>query len=210
MVFGWKREEILLLNGIYGIIIGFFHMLFSRNFERFSELIHFGQLDALLVKPVDSQFLCTFWLFGYATVSRIIIATSYVIYIANLLHITFSLIHVASFIGVTLISLLLLYSIWFISITFTIWFSRLNNLVDLMFTITGIARYPQEMLRQLVSYVFVFLLPITLIITLPTKTYLERLRTEDFILLTILSFVFFVFSRRFWKFALRYYTSASS
>src|SRR3972149_8688112 len=40
-VFGWTREEILLLTGVYSVVIGVFHTLFSRNFVRFSRLRFF-------------------------------------------------------------------------------------------------------------------------------------------------------------------------
>ena len=210
MVFGWRREELLLLNGVYGIFISFFHMQFSRNFERFSELIHLGHLDSLLVKPLDSQFLVSFWLFGYATISRTIISLIYTFYIAKSLSISFSLPQLLGIVALFPAGLLLLYSIWFIIITITIWFSRLSNLVELMFTVTGTARYPQEMLRQVTNYVFVFLFPFTLVVTLPTKAFLNRLHTEELFISAVITLLLFVFSRKFWKFALRSYTSASS
>lgn len=209
-VFRWKREELLLLNGMYGIIIGIFHTVFSRNFERFASVIHFGQLDTVLVKPFDSQFLLSFWMFGYSSLSRIVIAFLYTMYISQQLRVSFAPIHVIFFLLLMIISLLLLYSLWFIVITTTVWFTRLSNLVALMFNITGMARYPQEMFHQLVNYVFIFLLPLTLIITVPTKVYLQRLHLFDVGELLSLSLIFFFISRRFWKFALRYYTSASS
>src|SRR5574341_269965 len=76
-IFGWRREEILLLTAIYSILIGVFHMLFSKNFERFSNLIYYGQLDGLLVKPVDSQFLVSFWLVNYTSIFRIVLGFVY-------------------------------------------------------------------------------------------------------------------------------------
>lgn len=210
IVFGWKREELLLLNGLYGIIVGIYHVFISRNFERFSNIIHFGQLDSLLIKPIDSQFLLSFWLIGYATFSRVIIAFVYTWYISNQLHISPTFFSVISIAILMIFSLVLLYSIWYIVITLTIWQTRLSNLTELMFTITGTARYPQEMLHQLTSYVFVFLIPITLIINVPAKAYLAKLQTVDVVWLVVLSVGLFLVSRKFWKFALRFYTSASN
>lgn len=210
MVFGWSREELLLLNGLYGIIIGFYHVFFSRNFERFSTIIHFGQLDSILVKPIDSQFLLSFWLVGYATFSRVAIAILYTWYISKLLHIVPTVYSVGSIIVLMIFSILLLYSIWYSIITFTIWHTRLSNLTELMFTITGTARYPQEMLHQLTMYIFVFLLPLTFIINVPARAYLGRMQYWDIAGLIVLSVSLFIFSRKFWKFALKFYTSASN
>ena len=210
MIFSWKREELLLLNGVYGIIIGVYHTMFSKNFERFSSIIHLGQLDSVLIKPIDSQFLLTFWLFGYASLSRIVIAFTYTAYIIRQLQISVSFIQIIYFFILMIFSLLLLYSIWFLVLTFTIWFTRLNNLVDLMFTITGSARYPQEMFRELTIYVFFFLFPLTLIMNIPTKLLIHRLQSTEILTFMVVALTLFIVSKKFWKFALRYYTSASS
>lgn len=210
VVFGWQRNELLLLNGIYGIVIGCFHVIFSRNFDRFSTIIHYGQLDSYLLKPIDSQFLLTFWLFGYATISRVIIALLFTMHMINQmsLHITAGQLFAGMLLAVC--GIILLYSIWFIVITLTMWFTRLSNLTELMFTITGTARYSSEMTRQLGYFIFFFFLPLTLIITVPVKVYVGRLETWEVIFLPLLAFGLFCISRIFWKFALRSYTSASS
>ncbi len=209
-VFGWQRDELLFLNGLYGIIVGTFHVIFSRNFERISSVIHLGHLDQVLLKPVDSQFLLSFWLFGYATISRVIIAVVYTAVIANALHLQIRFDQFIGFLLLMVVSLTTLYSLWFLLITSTMWFTKLSNLIELMFTLTGSARYPQEILRQLSEYVFIFFLPLTLIITIPAKVYLQKVQSIDIVWLILFSFILFIVSRKFWKFALRFYTSASS
>lgn len=210
MVFGWSRDQLLLLNGLYGIIIGIYHVFLSANFERFSNIIHFGQLDSILTKPIDSQFLLSFWIIRFATFSRVIIAGIYTWYISNNLHLSLAFGSLAVITILMLLGLILLYSIWYIVITLTIWQTKLSNLTELMFSVTGVARYPQEMMHQLADYVFVFLLPFTLIINIPARIYLDKAESFDIILLTLLALGLFFLSRRFWKYALRFYTSASN
>lgn len=208
--FGWKREELLLLNALYGVIIGFYHTVFSGNFERFSALIHFGQLDSYLLKPVDAQFLLTFWKFNFAATSRILIAFLYTSYLIGQLNIVISPLSVISFIALIVVSLTILYSLWFIASTLLIWFTRLSNIIELLFTITGSARYPQEMFREFSLYVFLFLLPLTFVITTPAKVLLQRIDLVTVAIFFSMAVFLVVLSRKFWKFALRYYTSASS
>lgn len=208
--FGWSREEILLLNGVYGIIIGIFHTVFSRNFGRFSKVVHQGQLDSVLMKPIDSQYLLSFWEFGWVSISRVLMAIGYVIIVSRSLALQTKLIDVFLFAVVGVCGILLLYSIWYMVITFTIWFTRLSNLVDLMFNITGIARYPRSMFAQSAGFAFWFLFPLLLIINIPTKVYLRRIDLGEILLLISIAILFFFGSRIFWKFALRSYTSASS
>ena len=209
-VFGWKREELWLLNGLYGLIIGFFHMFISNNMYHLSQVIHEGELDFVLVKPVDSQFAVSFWRINYAGIARVLMSLAYVFFVVQQLHIRFSALHVIGFLFLVPLALLLLYSLWFLVTTTMIWFTRTSNIIDLLFTVTGISRYPRELSQQLVSYIFFFLLPFTFVINVPAKLLLQRLTLVDVGGLFIFALLLFLASRKFWKFALRYYTSASS
>ena len=209
-LFGWKREEILLLSAVYSIFIGFYHLIVSRNMERFADLIFFGRLDSLLLKPLDSQFSVSLWLFNYTSITRVIIGIFLSFYFLQQLHISLGIVSIVLFFFFMSIGLLLLYSFWFFFLIFIVWQPRLSNIVELLYNISGIARYPQEMYRQLASYIFLFLLPLTLIINTPTKILLGRITIFDAIELACIAVVFFYISRKFWKFALRFYTSASS
>lgn len=210
VVFGMTRGEILLLNGVYGMIIAIFHVLFSYNFARFSSVIHKGELDSVLLKPIDSQFLLSFWLFGWVSISRILISVVYVAVLIDQLGITVGFTDYIVFFVLGGCAILLLYSLWYMVITLTIWFTRTSNLVELMFNITGVARYPKAMFAQSAQIVPLFLFPILLMINTPARVYLHRVSTFDAAMLIILAGTFFVISRKFWRFALRFYTSASS
>jgi ABC-2 type transport system permease protein len=210
MVYGWKREEIILLTTTYSVLIGIFHTMFSKNFERFSRMILYGRLDSVLLKPIDSQFMISLWIINYTSLSRVILGLGLTFYFLHQLHIALSPVIVVSYVLLLVMSLILLYSIWFIVATLTIWFPRLSNVVEFMYHVSGMTRYPQQMYRQLTNFIFIFLLPITLIISTPTKVLLGKNIVQDVIGLIIFTIALFIFSRMFWKFALRYYTSASS
>ncbi len=206
-IYGWTREELLLLTAIYNIIIGAFHMIFSRNFERFSRIIHFGELDSLLIKPIDSQFSMSFWLFNYAGIFRVIAG---VLFTIILLHSrSLSVFTLAFFAVLGLTSIALMYSIWYLVSTLIIKFSNLSNIIGILYEINGLTRFPQEMFKQLNVFAFSFLIPVTIVITVPTKLLISRASYADVLLLVITSIVFLTIARLAWKFALRYYTSAS-
>lgn len=209
-IFGWSRNEIILITTSYSIIIGFFHMIFSRNFERFSRIVNLGQLDAVLLKPIDAQFLVSFWVFNYTSIVRILIGVGATGYLLKSMHQTVGLIEIVSFIVLAVIGISILYSIWFICVTFTIWFTRLSNLIDFLYQITGFARFPQEMYRHASSYIFFFLIPLTIVVVTPTKALLYKILSGDVWWAIALSCLLMVAARQFWLFALRHYTSASS
>lgn len=208
-VFGWSRNELWVLAGTYNIVYGCYYLLFSRNFEEFSNNIHYGKLDTILTKPVDSQFLMTCWFVSFPNLFRFFLGMFFTTYVLMQMHIVFSLQFFFHFIMLLLMSLLLLYSFWFFVMTFTIWFTRLSNLIDLLYQINGIMRYPQEMYKSISPVVFLILFPLTFIIVSPAKALLHTVIAGDILWPLLFSLLFFFISRYFWRFALRFYTSAS-
>ena len=209
-IYGWSRDEMLLLTGFYNIIGGSFHVLFSRNFERFVAIIHKGDLDTLLVKPVDSQFLLSFWLCNYVGLFRILL---------GIILCGYMLIRIQGYIPIMIIpwtvllsaaGVIILYSLSYIMLTITLWQTSLSNLVGLMYEINGMTRYPPEIFTKLKSFLVLFLVPLTLVVSVPVKSLLIKTTLQDSFLLLFFAGVLLLCSRFFWHFALRFYTSASS
>lgn len=207
-VYGWEPLELLAVTGGYSVIVGIFHLFFSRNFERFSRLIHNGELDTLLLKPLDSQFLISCWLVTYTSLIRVILGSIFTCFILQQLHISLSWIQVIGLFVLILCSIMLLYAIWFGIVTITIWLTNVN-LVDFMYSLSNVGRYPPEMFRQTGNIFLFIFVPLTLVITVPIKVILQKASLVDIALLLGFSVGLFVLSRLFWLFALRYYTSAS-
>lgn len=208
--YGWKREELLLLNGIYGVIVGIFHMFLSINMGRMSRVIHMGELDGILIKPIDSQFAISLWWVNFSTVFRILMALGYTIWITQSMHIAITSVSVLLSLGVAFISLILLYSLWFLILTNLVWFTNMSNLVLFMYSFESMARFPKEMLMQLVSFIFYAMLPLALVINTPARILMQKATYTDTGILCLFSLLLWVAARKYWLFALRHYTSASS
>jgi ABC-2 type transport system permease protein len=59
-------------------------------------------------------------------------------------------------------------------------------------------------------FFFTFIIPVAFLTTVPAETLLERVQVGWIVGSGILAVVLLCLSRWFWKFALRFYTSASS
>lgn len=71
--YGWSRSEILLLAGIHTVVTGVLYTFFGRNFNGFSNIVHFGELDMFLTKPIDVQFMTTVRIINFTHIFRILI-----------------------------------------------------------------------------------------------------------------------------------------
>ncbi len=208
--FGWNRDEMLLLTGSFSVFWGIFHVLFALNFRRLAELIDRGNLDYVLVKPIDSQFQISFWVTNFMTGFRIFLGIGVIAYVLITNHITPTPMDYLTYILLGLWGTILIYCIWLAVSTILIWQPRLTNIIDLLYFISGMTRYPSEMAGAIGNAAGLFLLPIFLALSTPTEFLLGRPSIIHVITL-ISSTIFLIFLSRFiWRNALRFYTSSGS
>jgi ABC-2 type transport system permease protein len=93
--------------------------------------------------------------------------------------------------------------------TFLIWHSKLSNLTDLLYEGHNVSKYPQEIYKGASEFIFFALFPLTLVVVIPAKALIHKLVFTDIIWPFFFAVVMFFIARKFWKFALRSYTSAS-
>lgn len=209
VVFGWKQDDMILLSLGYFMVLGIFHFLFSRNFDMFSRIIDRGEFDAILLKPVDSQFQSTMRIASYANLVRAFVGLNLIIIWITVRHYSVSLLQGVLFCLYIGVGIMTLYSIWLLFITTLIWYPNLSNMTDLLYTINGLARYPGELIRSSGKIVLYVLIPIALSISAPFKILLNKDPIGDVLILSGLCILLFVLSRLFWKHSLKYYMSAS-
>ena len=58
-VAGWSEPQYFFFVGCFFALNGLIEMLFLENCNEFAELVRTGDLDFLLLKPIDEQFLIT-------------------------------------------------------------------------------------------------------------------------------------------------------
>lgn len=207
---GWNRLELFLVQGIYSTLFGFMYFVFIGNFKEIARLIRRGDLDYLLVKPCDSQLLVSIGKFSLYHLARVLAGIVLIGYSLTSLGINLQLQTVSLFFVFMFSSVVVVYSIWFMVVTLSIWLVDLFNLTELLTYITGLTRYPLEILRHLSNFLMYVIMPLVVVTTVPAQALLQKINLELAIWSIVLCIVFFSGSRFFWKFALRYYTSASS
>lgn len=208
--FGWRREDLILLAATYSMVVGLFHLFFARNFERFARLIAGGKFDTVLLKPLDSQFSISFWEINYAALSRVTLGSLVIIYLIHRLSYEPSIFNVIFFFFIIVFGVLVLYSLWLIGATFMIKVPQLTNIIELMYTINGFIRYPQEMYKKVSGLLFLIVFPIVFVAVTPMRVLMGNASYKDIGALIIICITLLILSRIFWRFGLRSYTSASN
>jgi len=210
-VFGWSRTDLFVLVGVFNILIGGIYRMFtSTNFDRFVYIIQRGELDGLLLKPLNLQFALSCWYISYHYILRVILAVMYTVFVLGLSHVPITFFSVLSFLFLGVFGLITLYSFWFLIMTSLIWFPDLYNLTELLYTTDNFSRYPPQILWAIRLSVFIIFFPVTLTVSIPAKALLHTATTTDAVMLVAFGVGLLYCSGKFWQFALRYYTSANS
>lgn len=205
---GWNWQEASLVLGIFTLLQGFSATFLAPNLSRIVQQVQQGTLDFVLLKPINSQF----WL-STRTVSPwgfpdLIFGLIIIFYSGGKLNLSLDN-YLLSFIPL-ISGALILYSLWFILGSTSIWFVKINNMTEVLRGLLEAGRYPIVAYPAAYRFFFTFVVPVAFLTTVPAEIMLGRSRIIWFLGSGIIAIFLFLLSILFWRFALRFYTSASS
>ena len=207
---GWEFEQALIIQGIYTILNGITNTWFNPNLTEIVKHIREGTLDFVLLKPIDSQFFISLKKINPSGFLEIILGFCLLLYCIKINQINFNL-NILSLFFITIIcSISILYSLWFFISTTTIWFVKTWNATEVLRSFLYIGRFPLNSFSFYLRIFFSVFIPIAFITTIPSEIFLGLSQSWKILLEILVALLFISTSRKFWLFALKFYSSASS
>ena len=207
---GWEFEQALIIQGIYTILNGITNTWFNPNLTEIVKHVREGTLDFVLLKPIDSQFFISLKKINPSGILEVILGFSLLLFCMRINEINLNL----SFLTFSLITLIcsicILYSLWFFISTTTIWFVKTWNATEVLRSFLYIGRFPLNSFSFSLRIFFSVFIPIAFITTIPSEVFLGISQLWKIFLEVIVAILFLVTSRKFWIYALKSYSSASS
>ena len=212
---GWPEDQYMFFVGCFFAINGLIETLFLANCDEFSELVRTGDLDFLLLKPIDEQFLISCrkvdWssgpsvLMGFAVMGNSLWRMGW----------HFDAGRLSAFFALFACGTAIAYSFMLMLTSLSVWMVRNQGLMEMWWLFSSLARYPKEIFlgatwAEPLGFVFTFLLPILLVVNVPADTMVRTLDWRMVGYMLAATVVLFLVSRRFFRHALRSYRSASS
>ncbi len=205
---GWAWEEALIVLGIFTILQGFAALVLNPNLNRIVEQVREGTLDFVLLKPISSQF----WLS-----LRVISPWGLPDMAAGILVVVYALSRLELGLGSLLWGLIPLglgclsfYSLWFMLGATSIWFVKIYNVTEVLRGLVEAGRFPTMAYPAAYRFFFTFVVPVAFLTTVPAEAILGRASGAYWLGAFVLAAGLGLGSHLFWRFALRFYTSASS
>ncbi len=205
---GWSWEEALIVMGLFTFLDGFTGTCLSPNLNRIVQHVRDGTLDFILLKPIDTQFWLSTRNFSIWGVPNLVLGLGLVGFAGTRLGLGPA--DYARGIVPVLIGAMVLYGLWFMLSTLSIWFVKVHNVTSVLRGVLEAGRFPVPAFPAAYRLVFTFVIPIVFLTTVPAQAILGQATRWAMLASLGLAVALLVLSRCFWRFALRFYTSASS
>ena len=213
----WTRAEYFAFMATVMLINSVVETFFMPNCANLSELIRTGNLDFVLLKPIDTQFLVSLEKIDLGNLSQMGLALALLGYALWQHGEPIGLGDAAAYVLLVAVGVVFFYSLMIALASTSIWFGRNQGLYDFWFYITIFARYPRSIYGgsaggELLQFAFTYVVPILLVVTVPAEVLLEKTLENRWlpVVAPTAALAVLVVSRGIFHRALRSYRSASS
>lgn len=209
MIGHWTWPQTRVFLGMLFVVDAMYMIMLQENLDRFSDKVTKGQLDLLLVKPVNSQFMVSFQKVSTALFGNLLIALSWLGYSLaalpdfNWLRLLWLLILIPAGLSV-------LYALRFGMSATSVIFTRTENLQFVWYQIYKLAMRPDSIYQPWLKWALLTIVPVGLVASLPSRALLDPPDLPVFLWAVCLGPLLVWLSGIYWRFCLSKYTSASS
>lgn len=207
---GWTRPQMWVLYGSFVTLESLIYGLLGPNMWRFSTMVQDGGLDLVLTKPVNAQFFVSLRYIDLNGVLNCVPGLALLIYGLRAVGHTPTASAWLLWLLLLACALVMVYAFWFFVVTWSIWFVKMEGVAVLIDPMLQAARFPLEIYPARVQGLLTGVLPIAFLTTFPAQALLGRAQPLIGIYALLLAGVLLTLNRAFFKFALRFYGSASS
>ncbi|MBS1722234.1 MAG: ABC-2 family transporter protein [Armatimonadetes bacterium] len=208
-VAGWNRGDAFVLAATV-FLLGSASTAFFFSLMEIPEQVRRGTLDFVVTKPIDSQFWVSLRRFNFDQIGAIIAGLTMLVFGVVTSHHSVTLVGVVFFAVLFCAAVVLYNSFVTMLMTLGIWLVRVDNLWVLGETVQQIARYPIDMYRPGVKLLLTYYLPLAFIATIPASQLVREPDLRSVAIGVAWAIGLFIVARRYWRFAMVHYSSASS
>lgn len=201
---GWTFNELFVFLGIYNLLTGIGRTLFFNMFFNVINRVQKGELELILVKPVDEIYFLISESFDYSGFGDIFVGAGLFTY--GYIQVSPE-INFLSLLVNSIFAIAFFFSCILIITTLAIKFVKVDRLIELFETVMQFSEYPKNMYPLFLMSSFTFFVPFFIFSYYPASAVLGfETQNMHWIFLSVL--VWFIGSILFWKFTIKRYMGA--
>jgi len=207
---GWTKPQAMLLVLVYYITGSIIKALVIPGANQLAQLVRTGGFDFYLLRPVDPQLLVSLTKMYPNQLARILIVAFALPWYLGKMGLTVSFGSWILFTILIILAVMAFYNLYFIIASLSFWLQNIFNLNDLFAEILDVGKRTTDIFTGTAGGAILFIIPVGLIATIPTKILMGTMGWEILPWLLLSNLILFIASRKFFRFAVGFYSSASS
>lgn len=207
---GWNRDEMYILLATFTMIDAFTWSFFYHNMQEYISSIFNGTMTITLTRPISPQYLLSIQANSYTNIPRFFIGLATLLITIQKMQLQVSLLSVIEFIVFFILSLLFIYSAWFIVATFSFWVDRLDNINELVPSTRRVWQVPKEVYTGLLSTLFTVIMPFALVASLPSEILLGKATAGWLVFYALFTIGLFFVSTLFFRISVKKYSGTAN
>jgi ABC-2 type transport system permease protein len=206
---GWDYWEVVVLLGVFNALSGVVEMILRPGIGQLAGEVKSGALDLVLSRPVDAQAFVSFRRLDIWRASDVVLGLGLSTYALLRIGHFPTVPQLVAFLVALASAAVVVYAIWVALMSLAFWFVAVENLSVLFDSLFEGARYPVSAYPGALRFLFVYLIPIAWITTIPASALTGRLAPTIAVGAAAVGIGAFLVARLLWHAALRQYTGAS-
>lgn len=208
-VAGWDSTEAFALIATHFMIGALSYMVFP-SLSEIPQHVRLGTLDFIITRPIDSQFWVSLRRINFAEIGAVAAAIAMMAYAFSIIDPKPLPIDLVAYFLLVIAAIVIFYAFQLILMTTAIWFVRVDNLFVFYEAARDVARYPIDIYNPRVKFTLTYLIPVALLGSVPARALVGEPNWGLVWTGLLYAAIAFIIARKFWFFALRSYSSASS
>lgn len=205
----WNLDQMRVFIFLVLFVDSIYMILWDQSFSAFTEYVRKGGLDLLLMKPINSMFMLSSQRISISHIPCFFITGAGLIWALN---------QIPDFDWLKLLWLILLIPTG-LSVIFcgrfalnstSIIFTRADFLQYIWYSAFRLGLRPDAIYSGFVRIILIFILPFAMVASIPARILLEPTESWMIAWALVLPFTLFYLLKKYWRYCLSYYSSASS
>ncbi len=207
---GWNLDSTRTFMGVLFLVDSVWMFLFSENLDRLTSKVRNGDLDFLLVKPINAQFMISLQKLNTAYLGNVALTFGFLLWAAHRLPGGFDFTRLLWLLYAVPWSLLLVYAIRFFFSSLSVIFINAESINYIWYQLYRMGTRPDSIYPPWLRYILLSFIPVGFIASVPTRLMLGTDEPWMIFALPGLAVCLFWLTCKFWQRTIRSYTSASS
>ncbi|HWV23283.1 MAG TPA: ABC-2 family transporter protein [Thermomicrobiales bacterium] len=207
---GWSRGDVIALGGVFQISMAMLWLAIEPNMERMSSYVREGDLDLILIRPVSGLFYIMLRWIKPAEIFMVISGSA--VTVAGLASAGASP-GIGAILRATILTIcgiVLIGCVWTAIVMLAFWFTTIGSISMLVADVLQAGKYPVAFYPAAIRIILSFVFPVGFIATFPVDALTGRGGWTITLVGVMLATTALVLLRAWWRYATRFYSSASS